>query len=97
MYITVGSGFISQLWFIFEHVALSSNFAYLAIVNIIFNSRYDCQEDIFCELLSVHFHVDKDNKGKLLFNLYEYIQMYTLKQNFWLTPTDINDEKQYST
>lgn len=75
MYITVGSGFISQLGLIFEHVALSSNFAYLAIVNIIFNSKYDCQEDIFCELLyvSVHFHVDKDNKGKLLFNLYEYI------------------------
>lgn len=73
MYITVGSGFISQLGLIFEHVALSSNFAYLAIVNIIFNSKYDSQEDIFCELLSVHFHVDKDNKGKLLFNLYEYI------------------------
>lgn len=73
MYITVGSGFISQLGLIFEHVALSSNFAYLAIVNIISNSKYDCQEDIFCELLSVHFQIDKDNKGKLLFNLYEYI------------------------
>lgn len=47
MYITVGSGFISQLWLIFEHVALSSNFAYLAIVNIIFNSKYTVKKIYF--------------------------------------------------